>query len=484
MMAIGVMPGSTSRRGLNLFGRKVIYSNEKVITEGNVVDVLNSALKIHNINAAEIDYLHNYLRGVQPILNREKIHRPEINNKIVENHALEIVDFKKGHVFGEPVQYVRRGEREGISEQIARLNEFMFAENKSNSDKELAEWFYTCGTAYRMILPDKSLGLDEDDSPFEIDVLDPRNTFVVYSSGFGKKPLLGVHFVKNKDDEVVYGCYSVDTYYEIVSDKIVEKTPQILKDIPIIEYPANSLRLGAFEPVLDMLDAINLSTSNRLDGLEQFVQAFVKFINCRISKEEFEELKDLGAIQVTGEPGLPADVDIVSSQLDQDQAQISKDDMYEMVLTICSMPGKRKGTNSGGDTGQAIMLRDGWSEAEAQAKDVELIFKQSEKRMLKIALNIIKGTRGTLDLRLSEIDIKFTRNKNANLLVKTQGLQNMLKSGLHPHIAISHCDLFSDPEQVYLDSKPYLAKWLYDKAEDAVDEDDVFVYADSSPEDA
>jgi hypothetical protein len=130
------------------------------------------------------------------------------------------------------------------------------------------------------------------------------------------------------------------------------------------------------------------------------------------------------------------------------------------------------------------MLRDGWSEAEAQAKDVELIFKQSEKRMLKIALGIIKDTSGDLDLRLSEIDIKFTRNKNANLLVKTQGLQNMLKSGLHPHIAISHCDLFSDPEQVYLDSRPYLEKWLYDEPEEDEDEEGAFVSADSSIEDA
>lgn len=483
-MIVGSISGSTNGRVPSLFGRKVIYSNEKEVTKANVVDVLNSAINTHKRNAAEIDYLHKYLRGVQPILHRQKTHRPEINNKIVENHALEIVDFKKGHVFGEPVQYVRRGEREGISTQIAKLNEFMFAENKSNSDKELAEWFYTCGTAYRMILPDKYLGSGVDDSPFELDTLDPRNTFVIYNSGFGKKPLMGVHFIENADDEIVYSCYTVDNYYEIIDDNVVLDKPHILVDIPIIEYPANSLRLGAFEPVIDMLDAINLSTSNRLDGLEQFVQAFVKFINCRIDEEEFTALKDLGAIQVTGEPGLPADVDIVSSQLDQDQAQISKDDMYEMVLTICSMPGKSKGVSSGGDTGQAIMLRDGWSEAEAQAKDVELIFKQSEKRMLKIALGIIKDTSGDLDLRLSEIDIKFTRNKNANLLVKTQGLQNMLKSGLHPHIAISHCDLFSDPEQVYLDSKPFLAKWLYDEPEEDEDEEGAFVSADSSIEDA
>jgi len=64
----------------------------------------------------------------------------------------------------------------------------MFAEDKASKDQELAEWFYICGTSYRMILPDEDADpeADPDDSPFEIDILDPRNTFVVYHNGFGK----------------------------------------------------------------------------------------------------------------------------------------------------------------------------------------------------------------------------------------------------------------------------------------------------------
>ena len=93
-----------------MFGREVIYSSEEVITKENVVKVLKDAYSIHQKNSSDIDYLYNYYKGNQPILQRTKLIRPEINNKIVENHAYEIVDFKKGYVFGEPVQYVRREE--------------------------------------------------------------------------------------------------------------------------------------------------------------------------------------------------------------------------------------------------------------------------------------------------------------------------------------------------------------------------------------
>jgi SPP1 family phage portal protein len=445
------------------FGRRVIYSSVNTITRDNVVEVLNKTLDTHRLNRQDINYLYEYYRGNQPILQRVKKHRPEINNKIVENHALEIVDFKKGYVFGEPIQYVRRGESEEISERITQLNEYMFAEDKAAKDKELAEWFFICGTAYRMILPDRLAGVDPDESPFEIDTLDPRSTYVVYNSGFGKKPLMAVKYIKNEEEERVYSIYTKDTYFEIVNDKIIKEDPHVLGDIPIIEYPANNARLGAFEVVLPLLDAINNITSCRMDGIEQFIQSFMKFINCDIDEEQFLALRELGALKIKSDRDLPADVDIVSKELNQSQVQVLKDDIYQTVLIICGMPDRKGGSRSTGDTGQAVLLRDGWSAAEARAKDTELMFKGPEKRFLRLALRILRDT-ANFNMRLSEIDIKFTRNKTDSLLVKTQGLQNQLEAGIHPQIAIAHCGLYSDPEQTYLDSLPYLEKWLTAKA--------------------
>ena len=63
--------------------------------------------------------------------------------------------------------------------------------------------------------------------------------------------------------------------------KIVNRS---FKEIPIIEYPINSARLGAFEIVLSVLDAINTVQSNRLDGIEQFVQSLIVLINSEIAR--------------------------------------------------------------------------------------------------------------------------------------------------------------------------------------------------------
>ena len=296
------------------------------------------------------------------------------------------------------------------------------------------------------------------ETPIEIDTLDPRYTFVVYNNGFGKKPLMGVTYTQNSDGDIVYSIYTPTKYFEVVGDVVKKQKDHVLGHIPIIEYPANNSRLGAFEIVLPLLDSLNDLISNRMDGVEQFIQSFMKFINCEIDETDFMALKELGAIKVKGEPGLPADVDMVTQELNQTQTQLVKDDIYRMILIICGMPDRHQNAKSTSDTGSAVLLRDGWSSAEARARDTELMFKSSEKKFLQLALRIIKDT-ANVEINLQDIDIKFIRNKTDNLLVKTQGLQNMLEAGIHPQIAIAACGLFSDPEQSYLDSREYLEKW-------------------------
>ena len=91
--------------------------------------------------------------------------------------------------------------------------------------------------------------------------------------------------------------------------------------------------------------------------------------------------------------------------------------------------------------------------------------------MLKVVLKILSLTETSevADLKLSDIDVKFSRNRTDSLLVKTQGLSNMLQAGIHPLIAITHCGLFSDPQGVWNDSKAYMGKWLYDAEGDDMD---------------
>ena len=441
----------------HLFGRDMILIDEVDITDDNIIEILNEVMGTHTKNRSDIQYLWDYYRGKQPILSRKKKSRPDICNKVVENRANEIVSFKVGYLCGEPIQYIGRSGSEAISKAISELNEMMFSENKATQDKKVVEWQAICGTGYRLVLPDTRKG--EDDAPFEMYTLDPRDTVVAYSNEVGNKALLGIKYSTTKTKDTIYSVYSATHFWKIKNMKIEESVDHALGVVPIIEYPANTARLGAFEIVLPLLDEINNIASNRMDGIEQFIQAFMKFINCDITKEEYEEFLELGAIKVKSFEGMNGDVDIVSSELNQSQTQVAKDDAHSAVIEITGMP-NRNGGSSTSDTGQAVVLRDGWTLAESRAKDSELMFKEAEQNTLKLILRIIRDTRGLSDelyaLRLKDIALQFTRRNYENIQSKAQVLTQMLaQNKIHPRLAFAHCGMFTDPEDAYRVSEEY-----------------------------
>jgi hypothetical protein len=131
--------------------------------------------------------------------------------------------------------------------------------------------------------------------------------------------------------------------------------------------------------------------------------------------------------------------------------------MYQTVLVIVGMP-NRNGGSSTSDTGSAVIMRDGWSDAEARAKDTELMFKMSEKRFLRIAIRIANTMRD-MDLKLSNIEIRFTRRNYENIQAKAQVLTTLLANDkIHPRLAFEHCGMFVDPDLAYTESEKYAEK--------------------------
>ena len=474
-----------------LFGRRKIFSSVDEITPDNIIEVLEKAYSVHLMNRGEINYLYDYYRGKQPILQRIKEIRPEICNNVVVNLAFAIVDFKVGYQCGSPMQYTAAKSLEGLSAKVEDLNNLMDYENKATKDKDLIESQMICGTGYRCALPDDLVNPEEDEAPFEINNLRASNTFVIYSNKIGEKSLAGVTYWASNNytgefdqfnimDGYVFAIYTPKWYIEIKDGKVVSVLPNNLGMIPIIEYPLNNARLGAFEIVISLLDALSMIESNRLDGLEGFVQAFIKFVNCDISKEEYEEFLAMGAIKVSSHEGKNADVDIVSKELSQDQAQTEVNDIVHMILTICGMPAQGDANSSDSSNNGAMLVKNGWTSAESRAKGYSLMFESSEKELLKVIFKILRDN-GVLDLKVSDIKMVFPRLNYENVQSKVQALIQMLDNEkIHPLDAYSHSGLFTDPETAYTNGM----KWYEEQLDRfKVGEDDVPTSGQGTSED-
>lgn len=453
-----------------LTGRRRIYAKYNYCDARNVRQILQDAYPTHSANADEIRYLWNYYKGRQPILFRVKEVRPEICNRIVENHAQECVNFKIGYQLSDPVQYISRAgeDDDEASRQIKNLNDLMFAEDKASSDHDLFEWECVCGVGYRICLPDEASDWEVGTAPFKMHVLEPQNTFVVYSPEYDHRPLCAVYITENEYQEKIFSVYTPVEFFKVEADVITEQRVHILGSIPIVEYDLNNARMGVFEACLPILDAMNAIESNRLDGIEQTVQSLMKFVNCDVTADDFVAMLQLGAVKVTAVDGMQGDVEILHNDLDQGQTQVTKDDLYQAFLNITGMP-NRSGTGTS-DTGAAVLLRDGWTLAESHAKSYELQFKKSERDFLRVVLKICSAAKNeNIRLRVRDIDIAFNRRNYDNILTKSQVLTTMLATDkIHPLLAFQSCGLFTDPEAAYLMSTEYFDEHSQNTASDAL----------------
>lgn len=432
---------------MGYFGRKKIYTTEKYIDEKNLQSVLFKALETHLFNVNDMEYLYKYYCGDTPILRKTKEVRKSINNKVSVNRAYEIVSFFLGYSYGEPIKYTNRSNLEN-SAQIQRLNDIMVSLNKPYLDTRLAFWQLVCGTAYRYVFP-KRTGIG-------VYSKDPFKTFVIYKNDITEEPIAGVTYSGDNDGERYFTVYTEDScyFYDERLSKITKDNgyTALNGDLPIIEYPRNESRLGVFEPALDLMDAIAMLESNVLDNVQQNVNGFLAIKGSTIDEKTLNLLEENKVLCLPDGVG----VEYLETKLDIAAVQSLCDDLYQQILSIVGIP-SRNGSNgaSTSDSGQAVVLRNGWSNSETYAKIDTRYFVASEREFLRKALSYLRLS-DNLTISVDDIDITSNRHNTENLVAKTQALMNMINAGIAPEDAISACGIWSDPLSIFEHSKPYM----------------------------
>lgn len=444
------------------YGRKIAYTDVETITSENIVKVIGNCIGAFYYNKTVIEYLWNYYKGDQPVLYRTKVSNEDICNSIVENHSYEIVQFKVGQTYGEPIQFVSRKEDDATNKAVDTLNDYMENANKQEKDIKAGEWQSATGTSF------KAAQFSNGDIPFRIVAPTPMNTFVIYNRGT-EEPILSVQELKDENGKSYKQCYTDTHECKIVNSQVVDWKLHAFGGNPIVEFPNNHERLSDIEIVISMLDAINNMQSNRMDGIEQFVQSWIKFVNCDIDEEQFEKMKMSHALVVKSiNKDNKSDVDVMDRELNQTQAQVAKEDVWDNALSILAIPNKQG--NTGGDTQGAVELRNGWDFSKTRAKLKDPIVKSCEKKLAKVVLNIIRIKNHDLGISVRDFDVQINHSPQDNMYTKAQTLQLLLQSGIHPLIAVRTVGLWGDSEKTYLQSKPYFSN-LYKTIEDVEEQE-------------
>lgn len=460
------------------FGRRVIKIplSEATLNENTIKEWLPHVMRLHAQNASDYRHLNDVYRGKGHIWEKERPFDDKNNTIANENHAYYMVNFKKGQMYGNGVKYSCTDDS-ASTDDIYFLNRYVKEQYKSTKNIEMAENVYIAGNAYQLILPRvKSALLDlQKASPFELINLKNETAMLVYSSNFTAEPLFGaiITTIDSPSQDKIsyemmiydkYWCYTFgcDTLCPVYADvRFIKKQRHYIGMVPMVEYYANTARLGVVEIVETLLDAANDISSYSVDNIVDYVNSILAIYNMSIDKDTKRQVEDTRSIVlITTDPSRPADAKYLVNALDHGDVNTKYEALIKTAYSITGVPMPTTQSTSSGDTGEARSLGGGWEAANVIADSEEICFELGERKCLEIALQICHSNPScpVNELYACDIDINFNRKRNYNMLVKTQSLQTLIGMNMPKEIALNIVGLTGNDHEVALAWEEYDSK--------------------------
>lgn len=417
------------------YGRQDIVLDYDEVTPDNVIEVMQKALPIHAQNRKDCEYLIKYFLGDQDILYRQGSYTSEINNKTVVNYAFPITRQIVGYTFAGGIELVQKDMNK--KEAVNKLSDYYSYENAYYVDICTGIYNSICGVGYQITLPNNMITKDNTpDIPFVYEALDPRDTFVVKSSAIGHPQIMSCIIGTTKDRRKLYTIYTDKYRFTIVAmDKRTLTTINNPIGIDPITMIENSLFLtGDWEQAISVMNASNMVASDALNDIESTIKALLVVIGAEFDDSDGEQadikkVKKNRILTLTSQTGTNLDAKFISSNLDSTSVQNIRDYLEDARNVITGIP-DRSANSSGGDTGTAVLNRDGWTDIEIVARLKELFFKKGKKKQLAVGIKILQML-DLIDNDLKVLDVEpvIGRHTTDNLSTKTTAFSTLVATG-------------------------------------------------------
>lgn len=399
---------------------------------------MQKALGIHNANRLDCEYLIDYFLGNQDILTRLPNTTSNINNKTVVNFAFPITREVVGYTFGSPTEFIQTDME--YQKDVSKLANMYNYENNSVVDTCCGIYASICGFSYMITLPSKDISKDmTPDIPIVHACLDPRYTFVVQSPEVGNPTLLSCSYIVNRvTGKKDYTCYTDKFKFEFsnMSPDTLKVSINPLGKNPITMVENSLFLTGDWEQAIAVMNAQNLVTSDSLNDIEGTIKSLLVILGAEFDDEEGEntdlaKIKKNRVLTLTKGDGTTGGLDakFIAPHLDSISVENIRDYLEKARNIITGIP-DRSANSSGGDTGMAVINRDGWTDIEIVARLKEMFYKKAKKEQLSVGIEILKKL-GLIrqDLSVLNINLSVGRHTTDNLQTKTQAFMNLVSTG-------------------------------------------------------
>ena len=368
----------------------------------------------------------------------EKSDKYSADNRIASDWAKYITVFEQGYMLGNPVEY--KNENEEIQ---ALIDNFSKQNNEQDHNVAIKTDLAIYGRAYELLNTFK----DEDGSVWvKLYRMNPEQTFVIYDDSYEQHSLMAVNYYSisygNGHKRDFIKVYTDDAIYEYVDDnqeadtlRLKEKSDHFFNGVPVNEFSNNTDRTGAFEAVLDSIDAYDLSQSELANFQQDSNEALLVISGNPFTGVEDKDFLEDGRINPNGRlavsqsfkkakiivlddnpipGGSSPSAHYLVKTYDTAGAEAYKERLVNDILRFTFTPDTTDSNFAGTQSGEAMKYK--MMAADNYRGKQELLFEKGLMRRLRLAVNIwkIKGNdSGNYNL-INQTDIVFTPNLPQN----------------------------------------------------------------------
>jgi len=260
--------------------------------------IISDLIKEHEPRATKMKAMYDRYKAEElPIQYREFKDPTKINNKMNNDYRGEIIDTGVGYMYGVPIIYQVEG-RDYTEEELLEKNIFLDSFEQINHfpdiDSEVGKMASICGYGSRLVYIDKE-GLErvvnidpwesifiENQSTKEVDYAMRYYPFEVVKDDKTRTTTTKVEWYD--DEKVTFYIKGEDGSYILDDTEPVNPLYHTFDYVPMIKFKNNDEELGDFEKVEELIDGYDRLISDAQNEMEEFRQAYMKFIGASVDK--------------------------------------------------------------------------------------------------------------------------------------------------------------------------------------------------------
>ena len=375
----------------------VFITNKDELSTSDIITLMYEIEKFDNKYKTNSDYYY----GKHAILNRTFDDASKPNNKVVTNIPKYITQVRTGYFSSAPMS-------------IDSINESYLEDIRTVLDNNDFKHIFSQLDTYCSIYGHAFLVMYLDDnSEIRIRPQKPTEWIMVYDNSLEQKPKFAIRYYCWLDDIDNQQMYDIElwTDREII---VYEGSPITLQEVsrrdhyfgrlPVIEFMENESRHGAYEDVINLIDAYELMLSDTANTVSYFSDCYLILEGMdQTDPEEIEQMKNNRILLIP--EGTSAS--FLQKNINETYNENLIKRLQEQIFVVACTPLLSDSSFSSNSSGVAIQFKLYSMEKSIQNK--ENIFNAGFNKMFELIKTIL-NIRGATYTEEDKILLTFTRS--------------------------------------------------------------------------